>query len=224
MPLLLCDLDDTLLDRAGPFRRWSEAFLRKRGVYSPEHLEWMLKVDDRGRIRRWQMLDEVRRGLRLKETADEMLKDYEATFAGEFTPVDPAVAGALDRARASGWKVGVVTNGDQIQAEKMTQAGLWPHVDQLIASDLEGVQKPDPELFRIAARRLGGTLEGAWMLGDQPVTDIAGAIAAKIDSVWVRPDPTWPDHGFSPTLIADSTPQAIDMVLDRASQDGHPSK
>lgn len=219
MPLLLCDLDDTLLDRAGPFRRWSEAFLRKRGVYSPERLAWMLKVDDRGRIRRWQMLDEIRLGLGLEESVDEMLKDYEATFAPEFTPVDPAVASALDRARSSGWKVGVVTNGDQIQAEKMTRAGLWPHVDQLIASDLEGVQKPDPELFRIAARRLGGTLEGAWMIGDQPVTDIAGAIAAGIESVWVRLEPDWPDHGFVPTLIASSTPEAIGMVLDRAPRD-----
>lgn len=219
MPLLLCDLDDTLLDRAGPFRRWSEAFLRKRGVYSPERLAWMLKVDDRGRIRRWQMLDEIRLGLGLEESVDEMLKDYEATFAPEFTPVDPAVASALDRARSSGWKVGVVTNGDQIQAEKMTRAGLWQHVDQLIASDLEGVQKPDPELFRIAARRLGGTLEGAWMIGDQPVTDIAGAIAAGIESVWVRLEPDWPDHGFVPTLIASSTPEAIGMVLDRAPRD-----
>lgn len=219
MPLLLCDLDDTLLDRAGPFRRWSEAFLRKRGVYSPEHLEWMLRVDDRGRIRRWQMLDEVRLGLGLKESADDMLKDYEATFASEFTPVEPAVAAALDRARASGWLVGVVTNGDQIQAEKMTRAGLWPHVDQLIASDLEGAQKPDPELFRIAARRLGQPLEGAWMLGDQPLTDIAGAIAAGIDSIWVRPDPAWPDGGFRPTLIASSTPEAIGMVLDRGPRD-----
>lgn len=44
MPLLLCDLDDTVLDRAATFRRWVEGFLARRGL-DPAGAGWLIEQD-----------------------------------------------------------------------------------------------------------------------------------------------------------------------------------
>ena len=44
MPLLLLDLDNTVLDRAGPFRAWGKHFLAEIGA-PPEDIDWLLDMD-----------------------------------------------------------------------------------------------------------------------------------------------------------------------------------
>ena len=213
MPLLLLDLDDTLLDRAAAFRRWAEVFLRERGIYSARTMSRIVGVDDSGRTRRWKVLEQVRVELGVRDTLEELLAGYEMHFPAAFDPLAPETAAALDDARARGWTVGVVTNGDHIQERKIVLSGVDRHIDGWIASDLVGYAKPDPEIFRIAARQLGATLEGGWMVGDLPTTDIAGAVAAGISSVWLHHGREWAEVGFRPTLIAGSVPEAVDGVL-----------
>ncbi|MFI6811893.1 HAD family hydrolase [Nonomuraea sp. NPDC050328] len=57
---------------------------------------------------------------------------------------------------------------------------------RLRRSGLEGVRKPDPRLFELAAQRCGG----GWMVGDDLTADIQGAAAAGLRTIWV-------DHGSS---------------------------
>jgi putative hydrolase of the HAD superfamily len=213
VPLLLLDLDDTLLDRAAAFRRWAELFLRERGLYGAETLSWIVGVDDGGRSPRQSVLERVRTGLGVRETPQELLAHYQTHFPAAFEPLAPETAAALDDARARGWTVGVVTNGDRIQERKIVLGGVDRHIDGWIASGLVGYAKPDPEIFRIAARRLGGTLDGGWMIGDLPGTDIAGAVAAGLSSVWLHHGREWPEVTFRPTLIAGSVPEAIEGAL-----------
>jgi putative hydrolase of the HAD superfamily len=49
-----------------------------------------------------------------------------------------------------------------------------------------GVAKPSPVIFDIALDRLQLTSADVWHVGDTPSTDVAGAAAAGIHSVWLN--------------------------------------
>lgn len=44
MPLLLCDLDDTILDRAGAFALWAETFVGMWELQGDAHA-WLVEQD-----------------------------------------------------------------------------------------------------------------------------------------------------------------------------------
>jgi len=51
------------------------------------------------------------------------------------------------------------------------------------------------------------------MVGDTADADIAGAVAAGIDSVWLRRGRAWDQPAYAPTAEADSCARAIDLIL-----------
>jgi putative hydrolase of the HAD superfamily len=135
---------------------------------------------------------------------------------------DPETIGGTQRLREAGYKVGIATNGGARQIEKIKACGLDELVDAVCVSRLVGIAKPDPRIFRAVADRCGTSLEGAWVVGDRPDSDIAGAISVGARSVWIRRGQVWSDADFHPTLIADSAADAVDLILAadvRASSD-----
>jgi len=78
--------------------------------------------------------------------------------------------------KSMGLKLGIVANiwsgGMDPALEKL---GLDGFFDATIASVDVGYQKPDPEIFQLAFRRLGLNAEEAIMVGDNPTSDIQGA-------------------------------------------------
>ena len=111
----------------------------------------------------------------------------------------------------------MVTNGsDRGQRRRLAASALAGSFSIVVTSERAGFTKPDPQIFRVAARAAGGTLTGAWMIGDAAESDIAGAAAAAIDSVWLSRGREYPAGYARPTLIADSFPQAVDLVLDNS--------
>jgi HAD superfamily hydrolase (TIGR01549 family) len=98
----------------------------------------------------------------------------------------PDVVPALERVRAAGLRTAVITNGmSDLQWLKLDRAGLAPHFDVFVASSAVGIGKPDPRIFEVAIDRLGSSASVAWMVGDNPARDVAGAQAAGIRSVWL---------------------------------------
>jgi putative hydrolase of the HAD superfamily len=98
----------------------------------------------------------------------------------------PDVVPALQRVRAAGLRTAVVTNGmSDLQWLKLDRAGLAPHFDAFVASSAVGIGKPDPRIFEVTLDRLGSSAAAAWMVGDNPDRDVAGAQAAGIRSVWL---------------------------------------
>jgi len=120
----------------------------------------------------------------------------------------------LGEARAMGWMLGIVTNGDAaIQARKIAAAGLADLVDAVCISGAEGVRKPDPRLFLLAAEMAGAPAGRGWMIGDDPDADVAGGRAAGLRTVWVRRHRIWRESGYRPDMQADTTTEAIGLVL-----------
>ncbi|WP_329110587.1 HAD family hydrolase [Micromonospora sp. NBC_01699] len=116
------------------------------------------------------------------------------------------------------WRIGIVTNGmTDNQLGKIRNTGLDGLVDGWCISDEVGIRKPDPEIFRLAARRCGsGDGDGGWMIGDSLHLDVAGGRAAGLRTVWLRPrhrPVSWSSAGPAPDLTVDSVPEAVESLL-----------
>jgi putative hydrolase of the HAD superfamily len=211
VPLLLCDLDDTVLDRAGTFEVWVQRFLRGRGL-DPGLRDWLVVEDDQGRRPRAELFAAVRGRAGIADPVEGLVESFYRDFAALFHCA-PAVGAALERARGAGWRIALVTNGTAAQELKILASGLDALVDGWAVSGKEGTYKPQVRLLQIAAERVGEPLASAWMVGDSPEADIGAAQAAGIPSVWLRRGRRWPLSTFRPTLEADTFPAAVDLVL-----------
>jgi putative hydrolase of the HAD superfamily len=95
----------------------------------------------------------------------------------------PGTVEALDRLRAAGLRLGVVSNSDGRVAEALEAAGIRDRFDVILDSALVGVEKPDPAIFRAALTALDVAPEEALFVGDLYDVDVVGARAAGIEAV-----------------------------------------
>ncbi|OAH13026.1 HAD family hydrolase [Streptomyces jeddahensis] len=217
VPLLMLDLDNTLVDRDAAFRAAVQAFLADHGLPDSD-LAWVMTVDASGYTARHDvgaaMAD--RYGAAVSTTAIDALLD---TGAADRVVLAGATREALERARAGGWTCVIVTNGRIAQQEaKIRNTGLDRLVDGWVVSEAVGRKKPEPEIFHAAAHAVGVALPGAWVIGDSPHADIAGANALGLRSVWVSDGRSWTQPRYRPTLVADDVGSAIDCVVDAPSR------
>ncbi|MFE9685209.1 HAD family hydrolase [Streptomyces sp. NPDC006285] len=212
MPLLLLDLDNTLIDRDGAFRDAVSAFLAEHRLPEAE-LPWVMAVDAGGYAARHEVaaaMTDRYRG-QVPATAVHALLDRGA--AGRVVLTD-AARNALDKARTAGWTCVIVTNGRTAQQEtKIRRTGLDRLVEGWVISEQVGCKKPEPEIFHAAARTVGMPLTGAWVIGDSAHADIAGANALALRSIWVANGQVWSQESYRPTHVAEDVGTAIDHVI-----------
>jgi putative hydrolase of the HAD superfamily len=211
--LLLVDLDNTLIDRAGAFERWAHGFAAARGGDAGD-AAWLVAADRDGleRRERFAAIIAERFGL---DAQDEgaILAELRGGMVRELVTDDAVILG-LRRARATGWAPFVVTNGTVAQQErKLRHTGLDREVAGWVVSEGAGLRKPDPAIFRLAAETAGQPLSGAWMIGDSALADIEGARSAGLPNVWLHRGRRWPLSSVEPGQVADSFPHAVDIVL-----------
>jgi len=213
VPLLLLDLDNTLLDRAAAFRAWAEDFLCAIGA-PEEDVDWILDVDADGLTDRWDVAEALKERYLLRNSAIDLV-DALRDGVVRHTRLDPLVACALRIAGDAGWVPVVVSNGTTLQQEaKIRSTGLDRYLADWVISEEAGVSKPNPRIFSIAAERVRMRLSGAWMVGDSPEADIGGANALGLPSVWLHRGRRWSDSRFAPTRTADGPIAALLAVLD----------
>jgi putative hydrolase of the HAD superfamily len=212
MPLLLCDFDDTLVDRTGTFERWAATYLTELGAPASD-VNWLLEVDQRGLAHRPDVFGALIARYDLTDSVDALTDRYHRDFFPTFR-CEPAVISALGDARRAGFKIAIVTNGDvHAQGAKIAATGLEAHVDALCIAEGVGHWKPAREIFEHAAERCGESLSGAWMVGDNPVADIGGARACGARTVWMRTG-AWPaELDYEPDHSVDSFSDAVRLVL-----------
>lgn len=191
------DLDDTLWD----FRANSRVALA--GLYADYDLarwfgsadEWIERYE-RHNHALWDRYnhalitkDELmssRFRLPLDEVGSPMAAELGARFDGEYLDrlaectrlVDGAVD-LLEWIKSRGMMTGVLSNGfTEVQHRKIRNSGLAPLVDYTVLSDDIGINKPDVRLYRHAEQVAGTTAARCIMVGDNPDTDIRGAVDA----------------------------------------------
>jgi putative hydrolase of the HAD superfamily len=85
--------------------------------------------------------------------------------------------------RAAGCQLVVVSNSNGRVRRILSRTGIEPHVDLIIDSQEEGVEKPDPRIFGIALERSHADRAATIHCGDIYHIDVAGARAAGLPAV-----------------------------------------
>ena len=110
-----------------------------------------------------------------------------ASFWAEYPAccqLEAGVADTLAALRQRGKRLGIVTNGSTaIQRAAIQALGLESAVDIVVISEVEGVRKPDAAIFRLAAARLGVSVERCCFVGDHPEVDVLGAQTRRTPGV-----------------------------------------
>ncbi|WUF75568.1 HAD family hydrolase [Streptomyces nojiriensis] len=215
MPLLMLDLDNTLIDRDAAFRAAVAAFLAGHRLPDAD-LPWVMAIDAGGYTAR----EEVAAAMtdRYRDTAPfEAIHALLDHGAADRVVLRDSSREALERAQADGWACVIVTNGRTAQQEaKIRHAGLDRLVQGWVISEAVGRKKPEPEMFHAAADAVGVPLTGAWVVGDSPHADIAGANALGLRSVWVSNGQLWVQESYRPTHVVEDVATAINYVIGAA--------
>lgn len=203
---VLFDLDGTLLDRGRSLRMFvSEQrarFPALHGIPESVYMARFLELDARGSV--WK--DVVYQRL-LSEFGvagldwQDLLNDYESTFQHSCTPF-PHLHEMLDHLRASGYRLGLISNGrTEFQMRTVRALALESYMEVILISEAEGVRKPNLEIFHRALYRLAVAPEESVYVGDHPDADIRGALKAGMRTVW-KHDPDWPEPEEAHARIA----------------------
>ena len=180
--------------------------------HSPEVPHPLLADADRW----WQHLGKVlaaalgRLGVAPAEAADaaRRVRSHYTDLASWrlFPDTVPALAALSDL----GWRHVLLSNHVPELPEIVSGLGLGRHLSAIVNSAVTGYEKPHPEAFRLALERAGWPAS-AWMIGDNPVADVAGAVSAGLRAILVRTRPADGGH-YAPDLHA-----VIDLVSGQRS-------
>lgn len=107
---------------------------------------------------------------------------------------------ALVRLSDAGWRHLIVSNHVPELPGLVRALGLDGAFDHILTSAAVGYEKPNPRMFQAALQRAGAP-EEVWMVGDNPVADVAGASAAGIPALLLRSRKS-PD-GLSPAEVVE---------------------
>lgn len=113
---------------------------------------------------------------------------------------------------AESYRLGLVTNGGpSMQRQKVAAIGLEDVFEVTVFAGYDTPAKPDPEPFALALEELGVSPVRAVYVGNSLSSDVAGAQAAGVRSVWV---PVEFDDSRTPEPVPD---YRLDSLTELAS-------
>ncbi len=192
---ILFDLDDTLLDRT----RSLEDFVQQQHLrYKLDHVPYeryrarFLELDERGYAEKPHVFHSLITEFAVPASVEAWLDDFQQRAWTSCTLL-PDAAAVLVALRVRGYKLGVITNGEEwSQMRKLRVTGLLQLVDLIVISGLEQIKKPDPLIFTRAAERLSVRPEQCAFVGDHARNDIYGAGAVGMKTIWYSGEQSWP--------------------------------
>lgn len=97
--------------------------------------------------------------------------------------VYPDVVPALERLRAQGLSLGVISNWDSTLASLLEAHGLAGYFEAILISAIEETGKPGAEIFRRACRRVGADAREVLHVGDSLEEDYLAASRAGLQAI-----------------------------------------
>ncbi len=198
------DLDGTLLDHGRAAGDAVRGWVAARGWRAPEDVagHWLrlerehfaefttgaISFAEQRRRRVRAFLPLVTSAGVVEEDLDDLFAEYVTFYESHWVAFDDA-GEVLDDLAAAGYVLGVLTNGQRAQqVAKLARIGLLDRFAVVVASSELPAGKPDPGAFTALCRRLGTAPGSVVFVGDDPVTDAAGARAAGLHAVLVDRD------------------------------------
>lgn len=198
------DVDGTLLDHERAAGDAVRGWVAARGWRVPEDAgaQWLrlerehfaafaagaITFEEQRRRRLRAFLPLVTSARVVEEDLDALFAEYATVYESHWVAFDDAVE-VLDDLAAAGYVLGVLTNGQRAQqVAKLARIGLLDRFGVVVASSELPAGKPDPHAFTVLCQRLGAAPGSVMFVGDDPVTDVAGALDAGLQAVFIDRD------------------------------------
>lgn len=179
------DADDVVAASAAVRRRFSEA--------SRDGVLWTLTPESSRAF--WLEVYE-----RMLESLDLPAADglRERLYAGftDLTNYDlfDDVSVTLDDLVGTGVTLGIVSNFESWLEDLLGMLGVRDRFPVRVISGLEGLEKPDPRIYRLALQRAGAPAHATAFVGDNPEFDVAPPAALGMFPVLIDRRERHPDH------------------------------
>ena len=126
-----------------------------------------------------------------KSLADTVVKAFDESIWEGVPGIAPGVADLLSDLRAADIRLGVISDTSYSTGSTLktllSQEGLAEFIDAWAFSDEVGRSKPHPAMFEHALKALDAKPEATAHVGDNPKTDISGALDMGMHAVLYRP-------------------------------------
>jgi len=167
------------------------------GLWRTKQLEYSFR---RGLMRRYvdfdictrQALRYTQQALRCELPESDQGRLLEAYL---YLPVFPEVVASLAALKIQGHRLMAFSNGVEASIRALlANAGVLPHLEDVVSVDDLHTFKPDPEVYAYLARRTGRAPAETWLVSSN-AWDVIGAKAVGLRAVWVKRQP---DTVFDP--------------------------
>ena len=229
MAAFFFDVDDTLYDLCRPYQRavhelfcgrydsMIDQLFARSHVHSDalfrEYCSGLMSAEEYYLLRNQKTFEDC--GVLIDgETAlaiDTLYKEFQKELA-----VSGTIRGLLQKLAESEALCGIISNGkSETQWKKIQTLRLTDFFspDRIIVSGDVGCQKPDREIFDLAAQRFALNPKDAWYIGDTFENDVAGAALAGWNTIWMNR--RWrqkPAHAVSPVFEVHSEEEMAALV------------
>ncbi len=105
----------------------------------------------------------------------------------------PETVDVLEALRHRTLKLGVISNASDLVNRVLDHLDLSKYFDFIVVSQIVGISKPSPGIFRIASQEAGMAPNRILYVGDRPATDIEGAVRAGLNAILVDRYDSYPD-------------------------------
>lgn len=206
---VLFDLDGTLLDRNASVHAFLldhySRLLQARSTAPFETFRTrFVELDANGYVPKSEVYPQLCQELDLGVEASLLVADFETNFKNACIGF-PHLHETLHALRAAGYRLGIITNGGtDAQNRAIDSLQIRNLMDVILVSQMEGMRKPEPAIFRRALGHLAVQPHESVFVGDNPVADVGGARAVGMKAIWKRDD-FWPAPDNADATIVDLT-------------------
>ena len=160
----------------GMLKREAEFISNKFGMPKEDAIKAIkdsnYNLPELGRENSFAFWQRVYAQLKIK-ASDEDIRASLQSWADRVAIISGPMLALVDELRKS-YKIGLLSNTSVEYTSAVKDQSFWAHFDDVVFSYKVGLRKPDPEIYRLAAERLGFPSEQLVFVDDMPV-NVEGA-------------------------------------------------
>ncbi|MCY9660592.1 HAD family hydrolase [Paenibacillus chondroitinus] len=189
---IIFDLDGTLLDRDTSLKAFVEnqhqRMVELQHIDKSAYVKRFVDLDQRGYVWKDKVYQQLIHEFEIALQWEVLLEDYMHHFSLHCVGF-PNLHELLTYLKKSGFKLGLITNGyGTFQMKNIEALRILTYFDTILVSEIEGLRKPDPEIFHRALARLGAQPGEAAYVGDHPENDVWASRRVGMRGIWKEDD------------------------------------
>ncbi len=148
------DMDGTILESMGVWRDITRTFMRNRN-FSVTDEELMIYKD----MTMEESMPVIKEKYGLLESVEELKAEFSRLGYEAYmyeVEAKPGIKEYMEKLKADGVKIAIATSGyKELCQGAMERLGMWGMIDAIALSSEVGVNKSNPDVYLLAAKRLG---------------------------------------------------------------------